>query len=855
MLKKWLLPVITFLFFLFTFDVAAQQLTKIKGVVLDANTKEPLPFVNVSFKGANIGTTTDFSGNFYLETQWATGELQASFIGYKTIIKKVLIGKSQTINFYLSDEAVLMQEFVVKADNKKYRNKENPAVELIRKVIEHKNDNRIESLNYYEYDKYEKIEIDLNNITEDFLNKGWLKNKFQIVLEHIDTSEINGKPFLPIFLRETASKMYYRKNPKALKEYQSGTKMTGFEGYLDDDGMSFIMDKLYQDINIYDNNINLLSNQFTSPISVVGPTIYQYFILDTTVINGYECINLAFTPRNKGGFAFVGSMYILNDNTFAVIKMEMGIADQINLNFVKDMKIDQEFTLYNDSIWMISKDKIIIDYNLTKKGRGFFGKKEIKYSNFLLDIEQDKDIYSPVEKIIKEDDLKNRTDSFWVVARIDSLTAKEQGVYTMIDSVQRIPAFKRTMDIAFLLMTGWHSIGKIEIGPINTFYSFNEVEGFRLRGGFRTTANFHKKLMFDTYVAYGFKDKEYKYFGGITYSFNDNFLSNPQHRIIASYQHETVFPGQNLQFLNDDNFLLSFRRGVADKMLFFDSYTLDYVKEHHSGFSYNLIYENRKERPIGNMFFQNSIDSTVFFDAIQTDNISLNLRYAPNEQFYQGKNFRLPLYNKYPIFQLNHRQGISGLTNGTINYGRTSANIFKRFYLSIFGFLDTETEAGKVWGQVPFPLLSLPQANQSFFLQEASFNLMNFMEFMSDEYISFKATYNLNGFLFNRIPLFSRLKLREIISFKALYGRLTDLNNPAIHPELFKFPTYIDGSPSTFAFNNSIPYVELSAGVSNIFKIFRIDIVQRVNYLDNPGVPTLFGVKGLGFRAKGKIDF
>ncbi|PIZ05288.1 MAG: hypothetical protein COY57_08105, partial [Flavobacteriales bacterium CG_4_10_14_0_8_um_filter_32_5] len=409
----------------------------------------------------------------------------------------------------------------------------------------HKNDNRIESLNYYEYDKYEKIEIDLNNITEDFLNKGWLKNKFQIVLEHIDTSEINGKPFLPIFLRETASKMYYRKNPKALKEYQSGTKMTGFEGYLDDDGMSFIMDKLYQDINIYDNNINLLSNQFTSPISVVGPTIYQYFILDTTVINGYECINLAFTPRNKGSFAFVGSMYILNDNTFAVIKMEMGIADQINLNFVKDMKIDQEFTLYNDSIWMISKDKIIIDYNLTKKGRGFFGKKEIKYSNFLLDIEQDKDIYSPVEKIIKEDDLKNRTDSFWVVARIDSLTAKEQGVYTMIDSVQRIPAFKRTMDIAFLLMTGWHSIGKIEIGPINTFYSFNEVEGFRLRGGFRTTANFHKKLMFDTYVAYGFKDKEYKYFGGITYSFNDNFLSNPQHRIIASYQHETVFPGQN----------------------------------------------------------------------------------------------------------------------------------------------------------------------------------------------------------------------------------------------------------------------------------------------------------------------
>ena len=837
-------------------NLNAQKMTRIKGVITDAKTKEPLPFVNVAFKGANVGTTTDFDGKFYLETQWGTTTLSASFVGYKTASKKVELGKTQTINFYMTNDAVEIEEFVVKADKKRYRNKDNPAVALIRNVIKHKDDNRKEALDFYEFDKYEKIEIDINNITEKFLNKGWLKKKFQIVLDHIDTSEINGKPYLPIFLRETASKMYYRKQPKTLKEYQTGTKMTGFDGYLDDDGMSFILDKLYQDIDIYDNNISLLSNQFTSPISVVGPTIYKYFIIDTVDVNDQECINLAFTPRNKGSFAFVGNMYILNDSsTYAVTKIKMNIRDEINLNFVNDLDVDQEFTLYNDSVWMLSKDQLIIDINFfSKRGRGFFGNKNVSYDNYIFNEERDKSIYNPLEKIIKEENLSEKTDSFWVEARPDTLTEQEQGVYTMIDSVQRIPAFKRTMDILFLLVTGWHDFGLVEVGPVTTFYSFNDVEGFRLRAGFRTTPKLHKKILFDTYLAYGFKDKEFKYFGGLTYSFNKNFLTNPLHQISASYQHETNFPGQDLQFLNNDNFLLSFRRGQSDRMLFFDSYKFDYIKENTNGFSYNLIYEYKKDRPLGSLFFLEGENSELV-DAVRTDNVSVNLRYAPNEQFYQGKNFRLPLFNKYPIFQIRYRQGIDGLTRGTVDYSRVSANVFKRFYLGLFGYTDTEFEAGKIWGRVPFTLLNLPQANQSFFLQEPSFNLMNFLEFLSDEYITLKITHNFNGAIFNRIPLFKKLKLREIISFKALYGRLTDNNNPDIHPELFQFPVDANGNPVTFAFNNATPYIEVSAGVANIFKIFRIDLLQRVTYLDNPNVTSLFGVKGLGIRAKGKVDF
>lgn len=837
-------------------NVNAQKLTKIKGTVIDANTKEPLPFVNIAFKGANVGTTTDFDGNYYLETQWGTGTLQASFVGYTTTSKTVQLGSVQTINFSLKNDAIEMEVFEVKADKERYRNKNNPAVDLIKLVIDHKDDNRKESMDFYEYDKYEKIEIDLNNITDEFLNKGWLKNKFQVVIDHIDTSEINGKPYLPIFLRETASKMYYRKKPKTLKEYQTGTKMTGFDGYLDDNGISFIMDKLYQDIDIYDNNIDLLSNQFTSPISPLGTTIYKYFIIDTLEINGRECINLAFTPRNKADFAFKGSLYILNDSlTYAVTKVVMNITNEINLNFVKDLQLDQEYTLYNDSIWMLSKDKLVIDYNLTKKGRGMFGKKSVNYTNFVFNKEASDEIYNKVEKIIKAEDLDLKTDSFWNVSRPDTLTKQEEGVYLMIDSIQKIPAFKRTMDIVFLLVSGWKEFGPIEVGPLPALYSFNQVEGFRLRAGFRTTQKLSKKNMFESYGAYGFKDEEWKYLFAFTHSFNKNFLDNPQNRIIFSYQHETVFPGQDLQFLNDDNFLLSFKRGASDQMIFFDSYKIDYNKESYSGFAYNLIVEKKQQRPIGRLVFQTGDSIPTFAESINTDGFDINLRFAPNEQFYQGKNFRLPLPNKYPIFKLNYKQGLKGITNGEYQFSRVAGQVFKRFYLAQLGFTDMELEGGKIFGKVPYPLLNLPQANQSFFLQETSFNMMNFMEFISDEYASAKVTHYFNGFIFNKIPLFKKLKWREVLSLKALYGNLTVDNNPNLNPELYRFPTDKEGNPSTFAFKNGVPYVEVSAGIMNFFKVFRIEFLQRLTYLDNPGVPTMFGVKGLGIRAKGKVDF
>lgn len=856
-MSNLLKPILYLLLVVLSLTSYAQELTKIKGKVIDANTKQPMPFVNIQFIGANIGTTTDFDGNYYIETQWATSKILASFISYKIDTVKIQKGKTQTINFSLKESSVLMQEFTIVGEKQKYRNKDNPAVELIKNVIDHKNKNRKQAMDFYQYEKYEKIEIDLNNITEKFLNQGWLKKNFQVVLDNIDTSEINGKPFLPIYLRETASEVYYKKNPKTEKEYQNGIKQTGFEGYVDEDGMSFLIDKLYQNVDIYDNDINLLSNQFTSPISNIAPTIYKYFIIDTTDINGVSAINLAFTPRNTADFAFIGNLYIKNDSSFNIIKVSLSVPQQININFVKDFSLEQEFEPYkNDSVWMVSKENLVIDYNFTQKSRGFFGKKTVYYNNILFDKPQPDSIYNPLEKLIKDENSALKTDSFWLAARPDTLSKSERSVYFMIDSIQHIKSFKRFMDVAFLFITGWQPLGKIEIGPIGTFYSFNDVEGLKIRGGFRTTPKFIDNMMFESFLAYGFGDKKYKYFGGYTYSFNKNYLTNPQHRITTSYQHETNFPGQDLQFVNDGNFLLSFRRGNSNRMLFTDTYSLDYIHESTSGFSYNLIYENKIQQPLGILNFTSSdTNNKAPINNIKVDNFSVNLRFAPNEQFYQGKNFRLPIRNKYPIFQLRYTQGVSGFINGDINYSRLNANITKRFYLSIIGVSDVELEAGKIFGKVPFPLLNLPLANQSYFLQETAFNLMNFMEFMSDEYASLKITHDFNGVIFNRIPLFKRLKLREIASLKLLYGRLTNENNPDIQKDLFLFPVNKKNESITYQFKNGIPYAEASVGISNIFKIFRLDLVQRLTYLENQEVSSMFGVRGLSIRAKGTLDF
>ncbi len=823
-----------------------QKMTIVKGKVIDAETKEPLPFVNVRFVGKNVGTTTDYNGEYIIRTQWPSDKLEVSFIGYKTQYKKVVKEKNQRIDFELIPESEMLDNVVIQAKGKRYRNKNNPAVELIKKVVKNKNLNRKEHLEYYKYDKYEKVEYDLNNITEKFKKKKVFK-QFKFVFKYIDTAKINGKPYLPMFLKETVSKVYYRKKTKKKKEYVKGVKMTGIHDYIDNDGVNLLTDYMYQDIDIYNNNINLLTNQFVSPISKIAPIIYKFYIIDTVNVNGYNCINLAFQPRNKLDFAFKGNMYITNDDRYAVTKIDMRVTEDINLNFVKDLQIIQEFKFIDNKAWMITKDKIIVDFNLGKTGVGMYGRKTVLYNNFEFDKKIPDAVFKGIEKKVYVDNYKEKNEDFWKMNRIEKLNNQEENIYNMVNTLHHLPAFKRTIDIFMLLATGYWNFNKIDVGPVNTFYSFNDVEGFRLRLGARTGKKFSERFSIDGFGVYGFKDKRFKYSLRGKMSLDKRALKErPTQTLMAMYQRETNFPGMKMMFINEDNFLLSFKRGVADKILYYDLWTIEHYRDWGNDFSTTITLKHTVEEPGGNWSF-NYDDHTM--KNITSSEIITKLRFAPNEKFYQGMDYKIPIITKYPIFQLTYTQGLKDVLNADFSYSKLQFNFFKRFYLSPIGFTNLELEAGKVFGDaIPYTSLYIHRANQTYSYQLRSYNLMNFLEFVSDEYTAVYFEHHFNGFFMNKIPLFKHLKWRAIVSAKGIYGRLTDANNPTVTSGLMNFPTDKYGKPTTFSLTDK-PYAEVSVGVGNIFKFFRVDVVKRVSYLDHTNV------QEYGIRARFKFDF
>jgi len=831
---------------LFVSVVHAQRLTRISGTVIDAQTKEPLAFVNVYFVGKDIGTITDYDGNYTLETQWGSDQLAVSFMGFETQTKSVVSEKTQVINFELKPNAVALDEVILVTHKRHYSNKNNPAVTLIRKVIANKGLNRKEHLDYYSYNKYEKIEFDLNNITEKFRKKK-VFNKFQFVFKYVDTAKINGKPFLPMFLKETTSNVYYRKKPKSDKEYVNGVKTVGFHDYVNNEGVGIMLDHMYQDIDIYDNNIALLTNQFVSPISKIAPNIYKFRIIDTLKVNGVDCINLAFQPRNKQDFAFKGNLFITNDEDKIVTKVDMRVTEDINLNFVNDLQIIQEFKFIDNQVWLKVNDKIIIDFNIGKIGTGFFGKKTTVYDQYTLNTKINDAVFKGVEKKILVDDYESRDEVFWEQNRTAELTKQEKNIYEMVDQVHEIPAFRRTMDVVMLLVLGYWNFDKIDIGPVNTFYSFNEIEGLRLRIGGRTSEKLSKTFRLDGYGVYGFKDKKIKFSARAKLSLNKNPLKErPSHTLTAMYQRETNFPGMEMMFINEDNFFLSFKRGVTDKILYYDMLKLEHYKEWGQGFSTNISLKHTITEPGGNWQF--NYDDYIMKN-ITASELVTTLRMAPNEEYYQGMDFKTPIISKYPIFQLTYTKGFKDVLNSDFEYSKLKFNFFKRFYLSPIGFTNFELEAGKVLSEsIPYTSLYLHRANQTYSYQLRSYNLMNFLEFVSDEYAALFVEHHFNGFVMNRIPLFKKLKWRAIISTKGIYGQLTDANNPMFTEGLMNFPTDEFGNPTTYTLSSK-PYAEVSVGLGNIFKFFRIDLVKRLTYLDNPNV------QEYGIRGRFKFDF
>ena len=839
-----------FLFILLICTITISAQTSVKGFVKDAVTQEPLAFVSIYFQGGN-GVTSNDDGSYSIQSnnsKYTT--LVFSYTGYKKTLKKIISGKEQIVNIDFETTNSL-STVVIKTKRGKYRNKDNPAVELIDKVIANKEKNKITAYDFVQYQQYEKLELSLTNKPEKIMSNRLFKN-YKFILENVDTTTLEGKALVPVYLEEKLSQNYYRKNPLKNKSFIQAEKKVNYGDLLDENGITSYLKRLYADINIYDNNIVVLTSQFLSPIADMAPTFYRFYITDTVENEGIKLIRLNFMPRNTTDLLFKGVMYVTLDGNYGVQKINLSISKKANLNWARELKINQDFEKNPaDGRYHVIKSTMIAEFSLRQNSSsGILGERTVSFKNFTANKPAADSIYSGSDEV-RLSMPGNNTDSFWMANRHQQLSNVEAKVYANIDSLKNMKSFKNTLKIATLLFSGYIKFGGFQLGNTNTFYSFNSLEGFRVKIGGRTTPDFSKHIYLEGYGGYGFKDEKYKYLLAGAYSFNGKSIyTYPLNYIKFTRQYETALPGQELVFAAEDNFLLSFKRGKTGKWFYQDSYKLEYVHEFGKNFTYKFRYSNLKQTPAGSLVFEKPLSGRLdTIPDITTSEISAELRWAPHEQFYQGINFRTPIRNKFPIFTLRMQEGIKGFLNGQYNYQQVTLAIAKRCYLSQLGYADVTLEGGHIFGQVPFPLLDIHRANQSYAYQLNAYNLMNFMEFVSDNYAAMNTDFYFNGFFFNKIPLLKKLKLREVGSFKILYGGIRDENNPSQNANVYNFPKGgLLGVPTTYSLSK-IPYMEASVGIANIFKILRVDVVKRFTYLDHPDISTW------GIRTRVRFDF
>jgi hypothetical protein len=798
------------------------QVTKIMGTITDAETKEPLPFVNIIIVGTTVGTLTDFSGNYAIETKSTGDSIRFSMMGYRAATRKITLHQFQTIDLTLAPEEMNLPEVVIKY-------KGNPAEVILKKIILNKEKNSLQSFDAYQYHAYTKIEIDANNISEKLKNQKFMK-PFGFVFNYMDTSTVNGKPYLPVFLSETMSEIYFRKNPRSKKEIINATRTSGFEN-LD---FSQFLGTISQEVDIYANYILLFQKNFISPIADFGLDYYKYYLVDSLYLGNQWCYQLMFKPRHKQELTFSGKLWVA-DTSFAIRKIELKIAGDANLNFINDMMIKQEYEWTDNRFWMITKDYMVADFNILDKSRktlGFFGHRTTIAGNYSFDPKDNGRFLSSPANILKKEDAGGKDEQFWEKNRPEQLSKKEVMIYKMSDTVKSLPIFHRYNDLFYGLFTGYLSWGKFEIGPYFRLYSFNDLEGNRFRLGARTGNNLSKKFQLEGYLAYGTKDQTLKYGADLLYS----VWKNPRRMVELSYKYDVEQLGTSFSSTKTDNLLASiFHRGPNNKLTMTREYLISYDHEWFTGFSNTLSLKHREIFPLGStefIIYPYGPSQPVLMPSIYTSEIRLDLRLSFRERFISGEFYRYTISSNYPIIQVSYCYGLPDVFKSDFEYQKVELNLKQWFNFATIGWSKYIIQAGKVWGTLPYSLLKIQDGNQTFFFDEYSSNLMNYYEFVSDEYVSAYYTHHFEGLLFNKLPLLRKLKWREVAYIQGVYGNLAGRNRT-----FSKFPDQLRG------FNKEI-YWETGAGIENIFKVFRIDCIWRLSHLhdkENPNV-SKFGV-------------
>lgn len=798
------------------------QTTIVRGKVTDADTGEPIPFANVYFVDTKSGTTTDIEGKFYLETYYTSDSLRVSSLGYVPVTKRAYRDRDQTLDFVLNTSSIMLEAAIIRPTEE-----ENPAHPIIRNILKNKDINNREKLEAYEYELYNKVEFDLNNFTEEFTQKKILK-PFQFIFDGIDSTE--EKVYLPLFMTESMSDFYYRKNPKIQKEHITATKVSGIENK----SVSQFLGDMYQNVNIYDNNIIIFNKSFVSPISNSGFGFYKYYLTDSTFIDSKWCYKILFLPKRKQELTFTGEFWV-NDTTYAIKQINASIADDANINFIRSLDVVQEFNEVEKEVWMLTKDKLVIDFNVSGKTIGFYGRKTTSYRDFVINKAREPGFYTGISDIIVDDDAGEKSDAFWEESRHEELSQNEQAIYTMVDSLFTVPQFKTVLDVITLFVSGYKTVGLWEFGPYYTFYSYNPIEGNRFRIGGRTSNKFSKRIEFNGHVAYGLHDERFKHAAGMRYMIS----KKPRLLLELNYKHDLEQLGQSDDAFLQDNVLSSlFRRNPANKLTDVTEYKASLEREWFYGFSNKITLENRLLKPLGKLTYERFDDTNTVqsINSITTSEISLYTRFAYKEKFLAGEIDRVSLGTNWPTLDLNLTLGLKDVMGGDYNYQKASFRIKDKVRLGIFGYAYIWADVSKVWGNLPYPLLILHQGNETFFYDETAFNTMNFFEFVSDQSLSGSITWHMDGFFLNKIPLFRKLKWREVVSAKGVIGSFSPANENAL---LLPENTY----------TLKAPFGEAAVGIENIFKFLRLDMLYRLSYLDHPDIFKL------GVRAKIDISF
>lgn len=830
---------ILILFLLVLSQVAGAQ--TITGVVVEEATGDTIPFPSVQYKKERIATSGNAYGHFSVKR--LNGEkLTFSAVGYQELT--ILIGPNtpSEMRITLKTDTKQLKGVTVKSKRSKYSRKNNPAVELMKRVIAAKKRTDLANHDYYQFNKYQKITLAINDIKPSELENEKLKNK-KWLLNQIETCPYNNKLILPLSVDETVTRNLYRKNPKTEKSIIMGQNSSGVNDLIETgDILNNVLKDVFTDVDLYDDQIRLLQYPFTSPIGKDAIAFYRYYIVDTVYVDRDKCFHLQFLPNNQQDFGFRGELWILADSTLHVKRCNLMLPKKSDVNFVDNLQIIQEYTRLPEGEWTLTTDDMFVEMSIAKFLSKAIVIRTTRMSDYAFDELPDK-LFKGKTKVLHEANARMRDETFWDKYRSVELTKSESSMDAFINNLSQQKAFKYIIFGVKAFIENFVETGsqnhpsKVDIGPINTLISSNFIDGVRTRISAQTTANLNPHWFLSGYYARGWDSRKDYYKGELTYSFNKKeYLPRefPKRTLTFTSTYDVCSPSDKFMHTDKDNVFTALKWTKVDKMMFYNRQQLSFEREEEWGFRTTISLKTEENEACGNLLFKplsmvGNEDAMNGPGKFRTTEARIEFRYAPGETFINTKQRRLPVNLDAPVFTLSHTTGIKGVLGGDYNYNFTEASIYKRLWLNSWGKIDILAKGGIQWNKVPYPLLIMPAANLSYIVNDETFNLINNMEFLNDRYASLDVSWDLNGKLFNRIPLLKKLKWREWLGINCLWGTLTDKNNPTLAANagdhtLMEFP---EGS---YIMDSKHPYIELIAGIHNIFKIIHIQYVHRLNY-------------------------